>query len=78
MGSWGDYDAARIRQRGRVSKDKATRMRQRAWGSASTAQACKDGAVSLIDHDAVDDEGRFTRIDAKREWKYEEQGSVSA
>ena len=43
-------------------------------------QHSKDGAASLIvnDHDAMGDERRLTRIDARREWKYEERGSVSA
>ena len=41
-------------------------------------QRSKDGAASLIDHDAVGDERRLTRIDARREWKHEERGSVSA
>ena len=41
-------------------------------------QRSKDGAASLIGHDAVGDEGRLTRINARREWEYEERGSVSA
>ena len=41
-------------------------------------QRSKDGPGSLIDHDAMGDERRLTRIDARREWKYEERGSVSA
>ena len=43
-------------------------------------QRSKDGAASLIDHGAVggDHERSLTRIDARREWKYEERGSVSA
>ena len=44
-------------------------------------QRSKDGAASLIDHGAVTAVGgerSLTRIDARREWKYEERGSVSA
>ena len=41
-------------------------------------QRSKDGAASLIDHGAVGGEWSLTRIDARREWKYEERGSVSA
>jgi hypothetical protein len=46
-------------------------MRQRRRGG-------ENGVASLIDHDAVGGERRLTRIDARREWKYEERGSVSA
>ena len=41
-------------------------------------QRSKDGAASLIDHGAVGGEGSLIRVDARREWNYEERGSVSA
>ena len=40
-------------------------------------QRNKGGVASLIDHDAVGGERELTRIDARREWGYEERWDVS-